>query len=86
MARLRRIAPKPAFFSGSITLTPDVEEILQSFSQDAKDVMGRAVGRSAILRALVRYADRQGEQWIRGQIFPLIDKEIDAGVVWGKKK
>jgi len=59
---------------------------LQSFSQDAKDFTGRAVGDSAILRALVRYAGQQGEQWLREQIFPLIEQELDAGIVWGKKK
>ena len=86
MARIRRTAPKPAFFSHSITLTPDVGGILQSFSQDAKDFTGRAVGRSAVLRALVHYADQQGEQWVREQIFPLIEQELNAGVMWGKKK
>jgi len=86
VARIKRIAPKPAFFSRSITLTPDVEETLQSFSQDAEDFMGRAVGSSAILRALVRYADQQGEAWVREQIFPFIERDLVAGVVWGKKK
>jgi hypothetical protein len=86
MARLKRIAPKPAFFPGSITLTSDVGDILQNFSQDAKDFTGRAVGRSAILRALVRYAQQQGDQWMREQIFPLIEKELEAGIMWGKKK
>jgi hypothetical protein len=86
MARIKRIAPRPAFFSRSITLTPAVDDILQSFSQDAKDFTGRAVGSSAILRALVHYANQQGEQWIRSQIFPLIERELNAGVIWGKKK
>jgi hypothetical protein len=86
MARIKRIAPKPAFFPGSITLTPDIDEILQGFSQDASDFTGRAIGRSALLRALVRYADRQGEQWLRAQIFPLIEQELNAGIMWGKKK
>jgi hypothetical protein len=86
MARIKGIAPKSVFFPGSITLTPEIEAILQGFSQDAKDFMGRAVGRSAILRALVRYADQQGEQWLRSQVFPLIEGELDAGVIWGKKK
>jgi hypothetical protein len=86
MARIKRIAPKPAFFPGSITFTPEIEEILQGFSQDAKDFTGRAVGRSAILRALVRYASRQGKQWLRDQIFPLVEEELNAGIMWGKKK
>jgi hypothetical protein len=86
MARIKRIAPRPAFFPRSITLTPAVDDILQSFSQDAKDYMGRAVGSSAILRALVHYADQQGEQWLRSQIFPLIEQELSAGIMWGKKK
>jgi hypothetical protein len=86
MARVKRIAPRPAFFSRSITLTPDVEEILERFSQDAKDFTGRAIGSSAILRALVRHAGRHGEQWLREQVFPLIEQELDAGAVWGKKR
>jgi len=69
-----------------ITLTRDVDNILRSFSQDAKDYTGRAVGSSALLRALVHYADQRGEKWIRSQIFPLIEQEIQAGVVWGSKK
>jgi len=85
MARISRIAPKPSFFARSITLTRDVEETLQGFSQDAADFTGRAVGNSAILRALVRYADQQGEQWLRDQVFPLIEQELNAGVVWGSK-
>jgi len=86
MARIIRTAARPAFFSRSITLPLDVEETLRGFSQDAKDFTGRAVGRSAVLRALVHYADQQGEQWVREQIFPLIEKELNAGVMWGKKK
>jgi hypothetical protein len=86
MARIKRIAPRPAFFTRSITLSPDVDESLQSFSQDAKDFTGRTVGSSAVLRALVRHAAQQGEQWLREQVFPLIEKELDAGVMWGKKK
>jgi hypothetical protein len=86
MARTKRPPPKPVFFSRSVTLTPDVDELLQSFSQDAKDFTGRAIGSSAILRALVRYAARQGELWLREQVFPLIEEELGAGVVWGKKQ
>jgi hypothetical protein len=86
MARIKQTPPKPALFSHSITLAPDVGEILQGFSQDAKDFTGRAVGRSAILRALVRYASRQGEQWLRSEVFPLIEQEMSAGVMWGKKQ
>jgi hypothetical protein len=86
MARIKRIAPKPSFFPRSFTLTPDVGETLQGFSQNASDFMGRAIGSSSILRALVRYAGQQEEQWLRSQIFPLIEQELSTGVMWGKKK
>ena len=86
MARTKRTLPKPVFFPRSVTFTSAVDEILRGFSQDAKDYTGRAVGSSAILRALVHYAGQQGEQWLRSQIFPLIEQELNAGVIWGKKK
>jgi hypothetical protein len=86
MARTKRTLPKPVFFPRSVTFTPSVDDILRGFSQDAKDYTGRAVGSSALLRALVHYANQQGEQWLRLYIFPLIEHELNAGVMWGKKK
>ena len=86
MVRFKKTAPKPRLFPRSFTLTPAVDNLLRSFSQDAKDYTGQAVSSSAILRALVHYADQQGEEWIRSQIFPLIEQELSAGVIWGKKR
>jgi hypothetical protein len=83
MVRFKKTTPKPRLFPRSFTLTPTVDNLL---SQDAKDYTGQAVSSSAILRALVHYADQQGEEWIRSQIFPLIEQELSAGVIWGKKR
>jgi hypothetical protein len=44
------------------------------------------VSGSAIMRGLLRHADQQGMGWIREQLTPLIEGEIQRGTVWGKKK
>jgi hypothetical protein len=61
-------------------------EILQRLRQDATDSIGRSVSSSAIMRALVRYADQQDETWAREQLFSLVEQEFNAGIIWGKKK
>jgi hypothetical protein len=68
------------------SLTPEAAEILQQLAQDATDRLGWTVSSSAVVRALIRYADQQGTTWAEEQLFPLIGQEIEAGTVWGKKK
>lgn len=74
---------KPAVHT--VTLTPDVVEAIQRLSQDASDFLGRKVSGSAILRALVRHAVRHGTPTGEA-LFLEIEKELDTGVRWGKKK
>jgi hypothetical protein len=70
----------------SHTLTPSTETILKRLSGDATDTIGRAVSDSAIVRALLRYADQQGMSWVRACLFPFAEEEIVQGMMWGKKK
>jgi hypothetical protein len=69
-----------------MTLTTADRNILQQLGSEATDYIGRTVSGSAIVRALLRYAKQQKEPWVTAQLCPLIEKELDAGVMWGKKK
>ena len=70
----------------SLSVTTADAQILDRFAQDASDYLGWTVSGSAIVRALLRHADQEGGQWIRAQLFPIIEREIQEGTVWGKKK
>jgi hypothetical protein len=87
MARAKTKPPKKQPLTiHSLSLTKADETILERISTDATDYAGRKVSGSAIIRALLRNADKQGYQWILANICPLIDAEILSGVMWGKKK
>jgi hypothetical protein len=86
MARPKKTPPKQPLVNHSITLTPPDAETLRQLSQDAKDYIGRTVSVSAIVRVLVRYAGQQGEAWARERLFPFVEQELNAGVMWGKKQ
>jgi hypothetical protein len=70
----------------SHSLTPATEITLKRLSQDASDVLDRAVSDSAILRALLRYVEQQSLSWIRGQLYPHVKEEMNSGPTWGKIK
>jgi hypothetical protein len=38
-----------------------------------------------MIRALVRYADKQGEQWVHSEVLPYVEEEVRAGATWGKQ-
>jgi hypothetical protein len=69
----------------TVSLTPDVVEVLQRLSRDASDFLGRTVSSSAIVRALVRQIDQQGPP-ASDALFLLVEKEMKGGRLWGKKK
>jgi hypothetical protein len=79
----KREQPKPAVHS--VTLTPDVVEAIHQLSRDASDFLGRTVSGSAIIRALVRQVVKQGPP-AADALFLEVEKEVKAGVLWGKKK
>jgi predicted TIM-barrel fold metal-dependent hydrolase len=59
---------------------------LRRLSTDAADYIGRAVSGSAIVRALLRHVAQYPASWVQARIFPFVEKELDSGVLWGKKK
>lgn len=69
----------------TVSLTPDVVEVLQRLSRDASDFLGRTVSSSAIVRALVRQIDQHGPP-AADALFLLVEKEMKGGTMWGKKK
>jgi hypothetical protein len=88
MAR-KKLPPKRtrhAFVIRSLTLTPAADIALHQLGQEASDELGWKVSSSAIVRALLQQAKQQGPQWARDTLFPLIEKELESGVVWGNRK
>ena len=84
MARTKKTPKKQKPAMHSVSLTPDVVEILWDLSRDAADVLGRAISKSAILRALVRQVRKQGPA-AREALFLEIERELNVGVTWGRK-
>lgn len=79
-------SPKPRFLIRSLSLTPETEATVRQLAQEASDQLGWTIGSSAIVRALLRHAAAQNPTWARKTLFPLIEREIQSGFVWGKKK
>ena len=88
MARVKEKPKKETsmFLIRSLTHTYKTEDITRRLAQDATDYIGRTVSNSALIRALIRYADTQGTDWTRYTLFPFIERELESGMVWGKKK
>jgi hypothetical protein len=86
MVRAKTKPRKQPLVIRSHTLTPELENLLQQWSHDATDALGWTVSTSAILRALLQYAAQQPAAWRPTTLFPFIEQEIAAGVLWGSKK
>jgi hypothetical protein len=86
MAMRKVPSKKQPFRISSFALTSSTETVLERLSGDATDTVGRAVSDSAIIRALLRYAEEQSLQWARERLYPHLEKEMNAGVLWGKRK
>ena len=86
MPRKKKTPPKETLLYRSHMLTPTTEASLAQLKQEASDALGWTISGSAIVRALLRYAAQQNGTWVREQIFPFIEQEIQQGMVWGKKK
>lgn len=86
MAQAKKRPSKQPLHVHSITLTKRDGQTLQGLSQDATDFIGRTVSTSAVVRALVRFAEQQTEVWVREHLFSLVEEELGAGVLWGGKK
>jgi hypothetical protein len=68
------------------SLTPGDVATLERLSGETSDAIRWTVSSSAIVRALVRYAGKPGVEWAREQLFPLVEKVIQSGTVWGRRK
>ena len=86
MARATTKARKQHLMIRSLTLTQETNRVLQLLSQEASDTLGWTVSGSATVRALLQYASQQPASWAPSALFPIIEREIDAGVLWGRKK
>lgn len=85
-AKTKQKKEKPKIHVQSMALTPETEKTLQRLSGEASDYIGRKVSGSAMVRALLRYAEKQEYQWVLTQLCPMVEEELSLGVVWGKKK
>jgi hypothetical protein len=87
MVRTKKPAAKekPLLTVHSVTLGPDVGEMLQQLSRDASDFLGRTISDSAIIRGLIRQVVKQGPS-AADALFIEVEKELKRGVMWGKKK
>ena len=79
------IYDKPEFLIHSVSLTPDVVDALRRLSNEASDFLGWPVSSSAIIRALVRQVGQHGPP-AADALFLQVEKELKAGVKWGKQK
>ena len=86
MARAKLRRKKEPLIVRSFTITPALAAMVESLAHEASDFTGWSISTSAVLRALLRYAERQPVLWAREQLFPLVEQELQAGVKWGGKK
>jgi hypothetical protein len=85
MARIKKSPPVEALKVVTVKLTPAAEQMLQRISQDASDALGWTISNSAIIRALIRQVSQQGPP-AANALFIEVEKEIQSGRVWGKKR
>lgn len=86
MVRPKHDPPRALLKVCTVKLTEAAEQTLQSLSQDISDALGWTVSKSALMRALLLYVERQLTAWRGEALLPLIEEEIVQGRVWGKKR
>jgi hypothetical protein len=87
MARAKKplTQERPQFSIHTVSLSAGEVSALWQLSQDASDFLGRSISNSAIIRALVRRAVKKGPS-AADALFLEVEKELKAGVRWGKQK
>jgi hypothetical protein len=89
MAGKKKQAPPPLAKPDQLkafSLAAKDTDTLIALSEQVSDELGRSISGSAIIRALLRHAGMHGASWVREQLIPLIEQELNAGVKWGKPK
>lgn len=76
---------RPPLSIHSVTLSAAEAVILDRLSREATDFLGRSISGSAVIRALLRRIDKQGPSAADDLSFE-VERELKAGVLWGKKK
>jgi hypothetical protein len=74
----------PPLVIRSVALTPAAQATLESLIAEASAAIGRKASASAVVRALLQWAERQD---LGAELVSLIKAELQAGeVVWGKAR
>jgi hypothetical protein len=84
MASRKKKQEKPPITVHSLALTPQARETLDTLSRDIADYSGRKVSGSAVLRALLMHARKQGYDWAIAELVPLVEAEQAGGIKWGR--
>ncbi len=66
-----------------LAMTAEDTAILARLAQAASDLAGWTISSSAIVRGLIRFADRQDPQWAREHLQKIVEEETNAGATWG---
>jgi len=87
MAARKKRLPKEPLVVRSCTLTPSLDKAtVKQVAQEAGDALGWTISTSALVRSILHYVEQQPASWALSYVFPLIEKELSAGVIWGSKK
>ena len=76
---------KPQFSIHTVALTTEETKALQLLSQGASDFLGRSISNSAVIRALLRQVVKHGPS-AADDLFFEVERELKAGVRWGKQR
>ena len=86
MARTKSASKKkPLIIVRSLTLTPEIEKLLQMLRQEASDQLGWTVSMSAVARALFRCAEQQPLAWASERSSLSLNRKL-PGVRCGERK
>lgn len=77
---------KPALLIKAFSLSTQNTETLTRLAADLSALSGRQVSPSAACRALIAWAKGQPSSWIHTALLPEIEREIDAGRLWGGER
>ena|SRR5215471_15221491 len=81
-SRPRKQPPAPAPLSvSSLALTPKELAVLDRLTVEQTDLLGRAISRSSVLRALIRLAEDKIRPY---DLRDAIEQELNEGRRWGK--
>jgi hypothetical protein len=82
----KSLPQKPPLQVKTITITQADQDTLDRLSRDLTDYTGRAISGSAVIRALIRHTGYQPYDWVLSELAPIVEEEMGAGVLWGKRK